>query len=198
MLSGISCQTVESTIKNCKNTGNINIDNCKLETNATQIFISNIFLPLSQEFTESDNENEGNINITNNTFNKAIIQIINNTYSGKFKNTGHINIDSNTNLLQIITYILQAGTMNDCTNDGHITITNNTLEDGITGFIQTSIFSASSYSNCVNNGNIVLDNNSENYNIVTAKNITGGDTTGCTNNGTVTVDGVVGEIDNNN
>ncbi len=149
------------------------------------------------ECTESDNENEGNINITNNTFNKAIIQIINNTYSGKFKNTGHINIDSNTNLLQIITCILQAGTMNDCTNDGHITITNNTLEDGITGFIQTSIFSASSYSNCVNNGNIVINQNSENYRISTAKNIMG-DTTGCTNNGTVTVDGVVGEIDNMN
>ena len=87
--------------------------------------------------------------------------------------------------------------MNDCTNDGHITITNNTLEDGITGSIKTGIFSASSYSNCVNNGNIVLDNNSENYNIVTAKNIHG-NATGCTNNGTVTVDGVVGEIDNSN
>ena len=37
------------------------------------------------ECTESDNENEGNINITNNTFNKAIIQIINNTYSGKYQ-----------------------------------------------------------------------------------------------------------------
>ena len=186
---------MESTIKNCKNTGNINIDNCKLETNATQIFISNIFLPLSQEFTESDNENEGNINITNNTFNTGVVQISN--FNNKFKNTGHINIDSNTNLLAILTFINQVETMNDCTNDGHITITNNTLEDGITGFIQTTIFSADSYSNCVNNGNIVINQNSENYRIVTAKNIYG-DATGCTNNGTVTVDGVVGEIDNMN
>ena len=86
--------------------------------------------------------------------------------------------------------------MNDCTNDGHITITNNTLEDGITGYIDAVNFSASSYSNCVNNGNIVINQNSENYRIGTAKNIYG-DATGCTNNGTVTVDGVVGEIDNN-
>ena len=150
------------------------------------------------ECTESDNENEGNINITNNTFNKATIQIINNTYSGKFKNTGHINIDSNTNLLQINAIIddYYYEMMNDCTNDGHITITNNTLENGITGYIDAVNFSVSSYSNCVNNGNIVLDNNSENYNIVIARNITG-NATGCTNNGTVTVDGVVGEIDNN-
>ena len=216
-LSGISCQTAKSTIKNCKNTGHINIDNCKIEAN-TQIQISNIFMSYSEEAVLMDNENEGNINITNNTFNKAQIlianrigkfkntghiNITNNTfnkagiqignYSNKFKNNGHINIDSNTNLLQIITFINQAETMNDCTNDGHITITNNTLEDGITGSIQTCIFSASSYSNCVNNGNIVLDNNSENYNIVIARNITG-NATGCTNNGTVTVDGVVGEI----
>ena len=149
---------------------------------------------MSEAVTKSDNENEGNINITNNTFNTGVVQIVN--CNNKFKNTGHINIDSNTNLLQIITCILQAGTMNDCTNDGHITITNNTLENGITGYIDAVNFSVSSYSNCVNNGNIVINQNSENYRIGTAKNIYG-DATGCTNNGTVTVDGVVGEIDNN-
>ena len=151
---------------------------------------------MSEAVTESDNENEGNINITNNTFNTGVVQISN--FNNKFKNTGHINIDSNTNLLQINAIIddYYYEMMNDCTNDGHITITNNTLENGITGYIDAVNFSVSSYSNCVNNGNIVINQNSENYRIGTAKNIYG-DATGCTNNGTVTVDGVVGEIDNN-
>ena len=161
----------------------------------TQIQISNIFMSYSEEGVLMDNENEGNINITNNTFNMAQILIGNRI--AKFKNTGHINIDSNTNLLEINTFINQAETMNDCTNDEHITITNNTLEDGKIGYINAVNFWASSYSNCVNNGNIVINQNSENYRIVTAKNIYG-DATGCTNNGTVTVDGVVGEIDNMN
>ena len=151
---------------------------------------------MSEAVTKSDNENEGNINITNNTFNTGVVQIVN--CNNKFKNTGHINIDSNTNLLQINAIIddYYYEMMNDCTNDGHITITNNTLENGITGYIDAVNFSVSSYSNCVNNGNIVINQNSENYRIGTAKNISG-DATGCTNNGTVTVDGVVGEIDNN-
>ena len=75
--------------------------------------------------------------------------------------------------------------MNDCTNDGHITITNNQLDDGTDGDIDVIDFYAYSFSNCINNGNILINGNSENYFIYKAMNIYGGN--GATNNGKVIV-----------
>ena len=84
--------------------------------------------------------------------------------------------------------------MNDSTNDGHITITNNKLDDGLNNaYIFGINLLAGSFSNCVNNGYIFIDNNSG-YKIQAAKNIYGNNIEGSTNNGKVTVNGVEGEI----
>ena len=187
-----------STIKNCKNIGNITISNCKIETTAdygTKIRITSNY---NNNTNNTNNTNKGNINITNNQFSgggNCSLTIKNS--ENKYTNTGHITIDNNTNLTGIninINEIYDDAGMNDCTNDGHITITNNKLDDGIDGDIDVIDFYAYSFSNCINNGNILINGNSENYFIGRAMNILGGD--GATNNGKVTFNGVKGEINN--
>ena len=198
-ISGISIDpSGQVTIKKCKNTGSITIDSCQLKaTTIPTFYIRNFYSEKA-----SENTNEGHINITNNKSldNNGELNIQNR--SDKFTNTGNITVDNNTNLGNIHLYINalnSANTMNDSTNDGYITITNNKLDNNNNNnYLGALDFYADSFSNCVNNGNIVINNNS-NYRIGLAKNILSeNDATGCTNTGTVTVDGVEGEIYNNN
>ncbi len=190
-ISGISYDpTAQVTIKNCKNTGSITIDSCQLKATTIPLFyVRNFFSEKA-----SENTNEGHINITNNkSLNNGELNIQN--HSDKFTNTGNITVDNNTNLGSIYFYINAVNsndTMNDSRNDGYMTITNNKLDNN--NSIEVVDFYAGSYSNCVNKGNIVINNNS-NYIITKAKNIYAtNDETGCTNTGTVTVNGVKGEI----
>ena len=113
----------------------------------------------------------------------------------KFINKGHIIVDNNTNIMNLYTSLNYVKLMNDSTNDGHITITNNKLDDGFDSKILAMNLASNSFSNCVNNGYIFIDNNSG-YKIQAAKNIYGNNssTEGSTNNGKVTVNGVEGEI----
>ena len=185
-----------STIKNCKNTGNITVSNCKIKSwghySATGIGIVN------NCGSNTNNTNEGNINIINNQFtgnDNGSLTIENR--ENNYTNTGHITIDNNTNLKDIDIYInaiYDDSGMNDCTNDGNITITNNKLDDGTDGSIDVIDFYAYSFSNCLNNGYILIDSNSGNYYIARAMNIFGGP--GATNKGKVTYNEVEGEINN--
>ena len=215
-------ETPNNIIKNCKNTGNISIDKCSFGSDGgAHINIGNN----QYNQSTTNNTNEGNINITNNKSKSMSILNITNK-ENNYTNKGHITVDSNTNLNIRISnnklfdnsqlfydnfFVLESNghtipqmiipftpiSMENCTNDeGDIIITNNNcVINNYKGSISVNNFEASSFSNCVNSGNIVINGNT-NYEIQFAKNVIGPNITGCKNTGTVTIDGVVGEIYN--
>ena len=186
-------------IENCTNTGNITIDSCQIDEEKEnmapiQIGTFNASIEGEEITNRKNNTNEGSINVTNNKFIKKSEGLYILSGSDKFINKGHIIVDNNTNIINIYTSLNYVKLMNDSTNDGHITITNNKLDDGLNNaYIFGTNLLAGSFSNCVNNGYIFIDNNSG-YKIQAAKNIYGNNIEGSTNNGKVTVNGVEGEI----
>ena len=194
-ISGISNGN-GGVINNCKNIGNITIDNCKSNENVnTHICCSGIFTYCSaNEEVEVENTNEGHINITNNKFAYAQMQIYENT--NKYTNSGNVTIDGNTEIYLISISLAhnfnENTTLNNCTNNGNITVTNNKLnEQG--GYMEIIPFYAQTFSNCVNNGNIIINENSEEYNLYIGfpYNIDG-----YTNNGTLNINGTEYNKDN--
>ena len=198
-INGIAVQESSgSSINNCKNKGNITIANCNITSDTAGISIGNAIISYNPSNTKNTNNiNEGDINIINNKFSSSGFNLLTiETVENEYTNKGNITIDNNTNIkeMSIANNIITAESveMKNCTNERDIIITNNTVEDeNNKGSINVHNFVGNSFSNCVNNGNIIIDSNT-NYNVQEAKNIDGRD--GATNNGKVIFNGVEGDV----
>ena len=200
-ISGLFANSYYDVIfKNCTNNGNITIDKCKITDRGMGINGIGVYSDTCENCT-----NNGNITITNSnsTYTEITGLFLESKNITGCVNKGNIELSDNTIIgrenydypsfsVYGIERDFTIGT--NCTNEGNITIKNNTTNRQITVHISGITEDIwESMTGFVNSGNITIDGNSNNYEI-TAKQLNIGDSgtiSNCTENGTITINGVV-------
>ena len=200
---------IDSQIEKCENRGKFlwnNIETDFEEYTGFSIYIGGIVGHCESyvsNFNVNNCTNKGNITINNcqfkdNSYCELYIQPISNAVLAGTNNIneGNINITNN----KFIYSVLQIFTLeNEYTNNGNITIDNNT---NFLYILAYDLFNQNDLeiSNCTNNGDITITNNkleNANYHTISAFNINANDISNCTNNGNILIENNSEEYDIN-